>query len=189
MKKEACFPQRFIIRILLVLVASQFLLNEKISGQTSWNLTNDFTGGPKTGIIFIQNSILMVGLTNGIMKSPNEWNNYNLIFETSAIYTLLKGNSNTIFAGGSGKIYISDDIGKSWDSASIDFNFPVIQIIKNHMGELFALTGKSDSNGNYESKGVFYSGDRGIPGVIASPGLTIMRVVRISLSTRTEDYT
>ncbi|MGC9353302.1 MAG: T9SS type A sorting domain-containing protein, partial [Mariniphaga sp.] len=78
--------------------------------------------------------------------------------------------SGTVFAGGTGKIYFSENAGITWDSAVINSVYPVKQIIENKYEILFAITGVED-----EGDGVFCSEDNGKTWEDRNNGLGMLR--------------
>lgn len=124
--------------------------------QQFWNLTNEFWGGPKTGISLVNDTILFVGTTTGVLKSADEGNHFEQVLSASSVHTVFASSSGTVWAGGTGKVYFSEDLGTSWDSVSINSVHPVKQIIENNYGALFAITG--DFN---DGDGVFCSENNG----------------------------
>lgn len=140
-------------QIILVLL---FLPNIMVSAQQFWLTTNEFWGGPKTGITKVNDSMMFVSTTNSVMRSTNQFQKLDKVLDASAIYSLFSTKQGTIFAGGSGKVFISDDLGMSWDSTLINTIYPIKQIIENSYGELTAITGIYD-----DGDGVFFSRDEG----------------------------
>jgi photosystem II stability/assembly factor-like uncharacterized protein len=124
--------------------------------QQFWNLTNEFWGGPKTGLALLNDSVLFVATTTGVLKSTDEGKSFEQVLSASAVHTVFASSPGSVFAGGTGRIYYSDDIGTSWDSVVLNSAYPVKQIIQNKNGALFAITG--DYN---EGDGVYYSEDNG----------------------------
>jgi hypothetical protein len=128
-----------------------------VPAQQFWLTTNEFWGGPKTGITSIQDSILIIGTTKGVMKSTNECEQIQQVLIASEIHTVYGTKSKQLLAGGTGKVFISNDLGANWDSVLINSVYPIIQFIENSSGELYAITNDYD-----KGDGVFYSGDRGL---------------------------
>ena len=138
--------------------------------QQFWSLTNEFWGGPKTGIALLNDSVLLVATTTGVLKSTDEGKSFEQILSASAVHTVFTSSPGSIYAGGTGRIYYSDDIGTSWDSVVLNSTFPVKQIIQNKNGALFAITG--DYN---EGDGVYYSEDNGRTWEARNNGLGILK--------------
>lgn len=124
--------------------------------QQFWSLTNEFWGGPKTGIALLNDSLLFVATTTGVLKSSDEGKSFEQVLSASAVHTVFVAPPGSIYAGGTGMIYYSDDTGTSWDSVSLNSAYPVKQIIENKNGALFAITGEYN-----EGEGVFFSEDDG----------------------------
>lgn len=146
----------FFIQVLITV----FSIN--VSAQKFWLTTNSFPGGPKTSIILADDSCLVVGLTDKVMRSCDDGFSWNFTLNTDAIYCLSQANSGRILAGGEGKIYYSDDIGVSWDSVVLNTSYPITNIIRDVNGRLFAITARISGTGLYEGDGVFLSEDNGI---------------------------
>ena len=84
MKEKTLHNGRFLLRMILLIAILQSPLKGNVFGQSFWQLTQEFEGGPKTGIAFINDSVLLVGLTNGIIRSCDE----DRTFETDRKVTL-----------------------------------------------------------------------------------------------------
>lgn len=138
--------------------------------QQFWHLTNEFWGGPKTGITLVDDSVLFVSTTNGILKSTDEGKHFEQVLSASSGHTIFASSNGNILAGGKGKIYVSEDLGAFWDSVSLSSDYPVKQIIENKYHALFAITG--DLN---QGDGVFYSEDNGKTWESRNNGLGILR--------------
>jgi hypothetical protein len=138
--------------------------------QHFWFLTNEFWGGPKTGITLVDDSVLLVGTTTGVLKSTDDGNHFEQVLSAFAVHTVFASSSRTVFAGGTGKIYFSEDLGTAWDSVSLNSVYPVKQIIENKYGILFAITGVED-----EGDGVFCSEDNGKTWEDRNNGLGILK--------------
>ncbi|WP_372949618.1 T9SS type A sorting domain-containing protein [Mariniphaga sp.] len=127
-----------------------------VVSQQFWLLTTEFWGGPKTGITLVDDSVLYVSTTTGVLKSTDDGNHFEQVLSASSVHTVFASSSGTVFAGGTGKIYFSEDSGITWDSVAINSVYPVKQIIENKYETLFAITGVED-----EGDGVFCSEDDG----------------------------
>ncbi len=127
-----------------------------VVSQQFWLLNTEFWGGPKTGITLVDDSVLYVSTTTGVLKSTDDGNHFEQVLSASSVHTVFASSSGTVFAGGTGKIYFSEDVGATWDSVSLNSEYPVKQIIENKYETLFAITGVED-----EGDGVFYSGNNG----------------------------
>jgi len=124
--------------------------------QKFWLTTNEFWGGPKTGIALVDDSLFFVSTTNSVLRSSNGFNQLELLFSASEIHTLFASASGRLYAGGSAKIFYSYDRGMSWDSAEVNTSYSFKQIIENREGDLFAVTGIYD-----QGDGVFFSSNGG----------------------------
>ncbi|MFN8303611.1 MAG: sialidase family protein [Saprospiraceae bacterium] len=132
-----------------------------IVAQKFWLTTYSFPGGPKTSIAGLNDSILLTGLTNGILRSTNEGHDWVQVLESGFIFTLHTTPEGLALAGGIGKVFISTDDGVHWDSVDLGHNFPVLRFAHNAAGDLFAITGDSDPVLGYVGAGVFFSDDNG----------------------------
>src|SRR5690554_558395 len=139
------------IWIILLLIYPRYTL-----AQGFWQLTDEFTGGPKTGLTLLNDSILIVSCTNRILRSTNPGKTFEQVLIASSVYTTFTTASGKILAGGKGKIFISENDGISWDSVTINSNYPVKQFAENKAGSLFCITGESN-----HGDGVFFSEDTG----------------------------
>lgn len=130
--------------------------------QRFWLTTYEFPYGAKTGITLTKNNGLFVGLTNGIIRSVDEGNHFERVLKSSAIFSIFSTHDGKVLAGGSGKIFITDSSGQTWDSIAIDAVYPVIQFAENSKGDLFAIASGFDSNKeDFAGAGVLFSNDRG----------------------------
>lgn len=130
--------------------------NILVSAQQFWLTTNEFWGGPKTGITKVNDSMMYVSTTNSVMRTTNQFQKLDKVLDASAIYSLFSTSQGTILAGGTGKVFISDDLGITWDSTVINTIYPIKQIIENSNGELIATTGVYE-----DGDGVFFSSNEG----------------------------
>ncbi len=124
--------------------------------QQFWTLTNEFWGGPKTSITLVDDSVLFVGTTSGILKSTDDGNRFEKVLSASSVYSLFSTSQEKILAGGNVKNNFSEDLGITWDSVALNSVFPVNNFIENEEKTLLATT----LNFN-EGDGVFYSEDIG----------------------------
>ena len=139
-----------------------FALNiDVVESQQFWHLTYEFHGGAKTGITTIGDTCLFVSVRDGVMKS-NDWgNSFHRVLTAQATHTIMADKSGYLYAGGTGYIYISDDIGLTWDSVKIETEVPVLQMIEDKDGDIFAITSDLYESNIYAGDGVFYSGNKG----------------------------
>lgn len=124
--------------------------------QPFWSLTNEFWGGPKTGIGLLDDTVFFVATKKGILKSVDDGEHFEQVLEAFSVYTMFVSSSGNVYAGGNGKIYFSTDKGTAWDSVSLNTNYPVIQFAESGNGGIFAITRLMD-NGD----GVFYLENNG----------------------------
>lgn len=132
-----------------------------VMAQKFWLTTYEFPGGPKTGIGLTRDSCLIVGLINGLLLSCNEGKKFDTILRTRVVFSVYSSVSGQLFAGGQGKIFKTKNLGQSWDSVLLHSNYPVVQIIENQQGGLFAITGGVDNNMVLNGDGVYFSSDGG----------------------------
>lgn len=124
--------------------------------QQFWSLTNEFWGGPKTGITLVNDSILFVSTTNGVLKSTDEGERFEQVLTATSVFTIFSSRWGKVYAGGLGKVYSSEDFGLSWDSVSLNSVFPVTQFVENRTEGIFSITGEWG-----EGDGVFFSDNGG----------------------------
>lgn len=159
--------------VILVFLAISFF-SFQAHAQRFWLTTYEFPYGPKTGITLTKNNCLFVGIENGVIKSCDEGNHFEISLESSAVFTVFSTKEGKVLAGGIGKIFITDSSGQNWDSVSINSSYPVIQFVENSKGDLFAITSVyDDSLRNYVGSGVFFSGDNGLSWTPRNNGLGI----------------
>ncbi len=145
-----------------LLSAALFLLFEgSVFAQKFWLTTYEFPGGPKTGIAAIGDTCLVAGLTNGVLRSFNEGQNWNKVLESSAVFTVYATPEGVVLAGGKGRIFVSTDYGSTWDSVALGHQYPVVEFAHLADGGLFAITGLSDPSLGYVGAGVYFSDDDG----------------------------
>jgi hypothetical protein len=142
------------------------LLTNSIFAQRFWLTTYEFPYGAKTSITGVQDSLLFVGLTNGIIKSRDEGNSWQKVLNSKIIFSLEANNQGVVLAGGIGKIYFSHNFGQTWDSTALKHDYPITKILHYQGDEFFAITG------NYEGEGVFYSDNKGVTWQTRNIGLT-----------------
>lgn len=146
--------------ILLIFALSLVPLGS--SGQRFWLTTYEFPYGAKTGITLTKDNSLFVGLTNGIIRSGDEGNHFERVLKSSSIFSIFSTRDGKVLAGGSGKIFITDNSGQTWDSISINAGYPVIQFAENSKGDLFAIASAFDiDKEDYAGVGVLFSHDGG----------------------------
>lgn len=142
------------IKLFLLLLLLIFFYS--VTGQQFWLTTNEFWGGPKTGITISNDSVILVSTRNSVLRSTDECYSLEKGLDCSELFTVYASNNGRVFAGGEGKIFFSDDTGITWDSVAINSVYPVTQFTENSHGELFAITGAED-----KGDGLFFSNDNG----------------------------
>ncbi|MCK3684562.1 T9SS type A sorting domain-containing protein [Maribellus sp. YY47] len=163
------------IKLFLLLLLLIFFYSGR--GQQFWLTTNEFWGGPKTGITISNDSVIIVSTRNSVLRSTDECNSLEKGLDCSELFTVYASNNGRVFAGGKGKIFFSDDTGVTWDSIAINSIYPVTQFAENSYGELFAITGVEE-----KGDGIFFSGDNGVSwgkrnnGLNSNPGCTKVAV-------------
>jgi len=158
-------------RIFLLIIVSELCFNAYT--QPFWNTTGTFPGGPKTGIALALDSVLFVGLTDGLIQSQDGGNSFDTSLRCPVIFSVYATAGGKVFAGGYGKVYITDNLGESWDSISLDPIYPVIQFIEDETGGIFAITGMLSVELGYIGDGVLYSNDGGLSWENRNNGLGI----------------
>lgn len=152
-----------------MLITSFNLINAE--ARKFWLLTYEFPGGPKTGITLINDSCLIVSAQNEVLRSFNLGKKFETVLTGSEIYSLFSTKSGKIFAGSAGKIFYSDNMGDTWDSVSVNSDFPVTAFAENHEGGIFAATGGVDTAYNLVGDGILYSGNGGLTWEYRNNGL------------------
>ncbi|HRX11421.1 MAG TPA: hypothetical protein P5210_07230, partial [Draconibacterium sp.] len=166
-KDNPAYITRVIIAFIIILFVSF-----QVQAQRFWLTTYEFPYGPKTGITLTKDNCLFVGIENGVIKSCDEGNHFEISLKSSAVYTVFSNNEGKVLAGGSGKIFITDSTGQNWDSISINSSYPVIQFAENSKGDIFAIaSGYSDEEQLYTGDGVFISEDKGLTWTQRNAGL------------------
>ena len=142
--------------------------------QKFWLTTYEFPYGPKTGISLINDSVLFVGTESRVIKSTNSGYHFTESLEAKSVYTVFISKAGNVYAGGEGKIYKSENLGLTWDSVSVNSNYPVPQIIENSSGNLFAITNGYDiERGEISGENVLFSDDQGETWTIRNGGLKL----------------
>ncbi|MEA4983653.1 MAG: sialidase family protein, partial [Paludibacter sp.] len=149
-----------------------FTISFNLFSNKFWLTTYEFPYGPKTGISLKNDTTLFAGIYNGVIKSTNSGQHFEIVLNSTAIYTIFISKSGNVFAGGKGKIFKSEDNGIHWDSVSINKKYPVVQITENSKGKLFAVTNGYDVN-RQEMSGdnVLFSEDGGQSWTVRNAGL------------------
>ena len=84
---------------------------------------------------------MFVSTTDAVLRSTNQFQSLEKSLDASAIYSLFATKQGKVLAGGTGKVFVSEDSGITWDSVGINTIYPIKQFIENRSGELFAITG------------------------------------------------
>jgi len=137
-------------QLLLIIPLSTF-------AQGFWLTTRDFPGGPKTTLVGLEDSILVVGTANGIWRSDNEGYSWTKKLSSSYVFSLHASSTGTIVAGGNGKLFFSHNKGVSWDSVSVPTSFPIVKIIENKDHEYFLIASGFTNEEGFVGDGVFYN--------------------------------
>lgn len=153
LKINPAFMSGFIKRSLILCGLFIFF---QANAQKFWLTTYEFPGGPKTSIALAGDSTLYASTPAGIIRSFNQGFKFDTVLKATNINSLLTVGSSSVFAGGWGKIYSSNDSGTSWDTIPLNANYPVQQIIRKQNGNLFAITGLIDTSG-LMGAGVYFS--------------------------------
>lgn len=147
-----------IITLTLLLITANLF---QLYSQKFWLTTYEFPFGAKTGITLVDDSTLFAGFTTGVIRSLNGGYRFTESLKTRSIFTVFSTKSGSIFAGSSGKVFRSTNNGTTWDSIPLNITYPVTQIINDHQGNLFAITGTNDIENGYVGAGVFFSDNNG----------------------------
>lgn len=149
-----------------------FSINIHLFSNKFWLTTYEFPYGPKTGIGLINDTTLFAGIYNGIIKSTNSGQHFDISLNSTAIYTIFISKSGNIFAGGKGKIFKSEDNGIHWDSVTVNTKYPVVQITENSKRKLFAVTnGYNIDRQEMSGDNVLFSEDGGQSWSVRNTGL------------------
>lgn len=146
----------FTVGLLVTLLSTTNLLAQKF-----WLTTYEFPDGPKIGITLTRDTCLFAATEKRILRSFNDGRNFERVLQASAVYSVFATKTGKMMAGGVGKIFISSDLGTSWDSVSLNTVYPVTQFTEGKNGELFAITGALNPEQGFMGDGVFYSADDG----------------------------
>lgn len=154
-----------------------FFISLQAKAQQFWLTTYEFPYGPKTGITLTKNNCLFVGFENGVIKSCDEGNHFEISLESSAVFSIFSTKEGKVLAGGVGKIFITDSSGQNWDSIIINSTYPVIQFTENSKGDLFAIaSGFDNEKEDYAGDGVFFSDDNGLNWAQRNSGLGAYKI-------------
>lgn len=149
-----------------------FLIPSRLPAQRFWLTTYEFPFGPKTGITLTKENCLFVGVRNGVIRSCDEGKHFDLVLKSSVISSVFSTKQGKVLAGGTGKIFVADISGQNWDSISINSDYPVIQLLENSKGDLFAIASGYNSEAQfYTGDGVFVSEDKGLTWTQRNTGL------------------
>ncbi|MBS1904684.1 MAG: hypothetical protein JSS75_13335 [Bacteroidetes bacterium] len=144
----------------LILLVAIIGFAGNIHAQKFWLTTYEFPGGPKTGLAGMQDSVLFYSTPSMVFRSSNAGQHFDTIFTASRLYTLFLDPSHVLYGGGNGKIFVSMDLGLTWDSVVVG-SYPVVMFQEAGSGNIFAATGTSDMVEGYVGDGIFYSSDAG----------------------------
>lgn len=143
--------------------------------QKFWLTTREFPGGYKTGVALQQDSVLFVSTHQYVMRSVNEGNQFDTTLLAQSLSTVYASRSGTVLAGGRGKIYYSKDLGKNWDSVSVNTAADITGFVENATGGLFGMTRVYDEEKGYIGDGVLFSNDGGSSWAFRNNGLGSQR--------------
>lgn len=164
------------IRKGLLSIAFALCLGAHCFAQQFWLTTFEFQGREKTGITSTPDNCLFAALTNGVIRSCNEGNNFDTVLIGPATHCIFSNAAGIVFAGGDGQVFMTADNGATWDSALVNTIYPVSKIVQNSQGNLFAITGVLTANG-YEGDGIFFSSDSGQTWTQCNNGLGIYKCI------------
>lgn len=152
-----------------ILTTTLLLLYSMVQAQQFWLTTYEFPGGPKTAMALKGDSTLFVATAAGIIRSYNQANKFDTCFTNPEILSLLVTANQSILAGGIGKIYRSTSNGQTWDSAVLNNNYGIMQLLQLPNGHLFAISAALDLT--FNGGGVYYSDNDGATWVQRNTGL------------------
>lgn len=152
---SSCFKLSFLLLFLLFSGGYQLL------SQNFWQTTTNYPRDPKTAITLASDTCLFVGQNNGIFRSCDGGEHFEQVFSGETIVSLFTNRDGKIFAGDFGKIFSSSSVYGQWVEISLNIPYPILQIIENADGNLFATTGALTENG-FEGAGIYYSSDGGL---------------------------
>lgn len=144
----------------LILLAAIIGFAGNVHAQKFWLTTYEFPGGPKTGLAGMQDSILFYSTPSMVFRSSDAGQHFDTIFTASRLYTLFLDSSRVLYGGGNGKIFVSMDLGLTWDSVVVG-SYPVVMFREAGSGNIFAATGTSDMVEGYVGDGISFSSDAG----------------------------
>lgn len=145
----------------------------QIPAQKFWLTTYEFPNGPKTAITLSRDTCLFVAYQTGVLRSFNEGGRFEPSLSTRSVFSLFSSSAGKVYAGGSGKIFSTTNMGESWDSVAVSTTYPVLQLIENKNGGLFAITGALTNEDGFVGAGVFYSDSEGLTWQQRNNGLGI----------------
>lgn len=160
-------------RNLTVLVSIFIIFSTHLYSQKFWLTTYEFPYGPKTAITLVHDTCLFVGYQRGVLRSFNQGQKFEQTLHAYSTFSLFSSTAGKVYAGSSGKIFRTDNLGISWDSIPINTIYPVIQIIENNNGDLFAITGALTLQQGFVGDGVFFSDNQGLTWSQRNNGLGI----------------
>jgi len=161
--------------LLIAIILNLLTVPATLSSQKFWLNTTNFPNGPKTAIALVRDTCLFVGFQTGVLRSFDQGKQFDITLNTYSIFSLFSSAKGKVYAGGSGKIFRTDNLGNSWDSIPLNTVYPVTQIIENQQGELFAITGVLDIENGFVGDGVYYSDNEGLTWMQRNNGLGIYK--------------
>lgn len=138
-----------------------FCLAVNAQNNLHWQLTNEFPGGAKTGIAKSGDSLVIVSLKNGAIRSTDQGNSFQQVLSSGRTYCIFTDSKGVIYIGGKGCVYISANGGADWDSATFNTIVPIKQLFEHPDGGIFAITHFLNEELEYVGDGVFFSSDNG----------------------------
>lgn len=141
-----------------LLLPALTVLSPSSYAQQHWKAFTNVPDPLKTSLAGLNDSILVTGTGYGIWRSGNFGADWKHTLKSSVIYSIYTSKSGKILAGGKGKVFYSHDKGVTWDSTSVDTEYPVKQFIETAQGEFLLITGTDIVYAlGYVGDGVFFN--------------------------------
>lgn len=146
---------------LIISIVCVFCLSVNAQNSLSWNVTNTFPGGAKTGIVKSGDSLVIISLKNGAIRSKDRGNSFQRVLSSGKTYCIFADSKGVVYIGGKGCVHISTNGGTGWDSVSMGTVVPVRQFVEHPDSGIIAITHFLNEELEYIGDGVFFSSDNG----------------------------